>query len=283
MLGELPGILDLEAVGEDAWRGWTPPGTGRSDIFGGQVASQALRAAGFTVPPDRLPNSVHGYFLRRGQASAPLEFFVERLRSGRTYTARRVDVRQDGKTIFAMLASFHTEEPSREFDHPMPDGVPDPDELPASDDANPWHRSFEVRRVRVEGPIVRWWGRVPEALPPDALLHSCALLYASDMRAGGAAMAAIGYGHLDRLESVAPGHPRGNFGSLDHAVWFHRAPDVNRWFFCDVTPLTVRDSRGLVVGRMFDREGQHLATFTQEMFLKGPDGPPGAAGGPQTP
>ncbi len=43
---------------------------------------------------------------------------------------------------------------------------------------------------------------------------------------------------------------------------------VDEWIFCDVQPLTVRDSRGLVLGRMFDAGGRHLATFTQEMFLK---------------
>jgi acyl-CoA thioesterase-2 len=79
-------------------------------------------------------------------------------------------------------------------------------------------------------------------------------------------MAAIGYGMGAFGEDG--GAPVGNFGSLDHALWFHRAPTADDWFFCEVRPLTVRDSRGLVFGTMFDRAGRHLATFTQEMFLK---------------
>jgi acyl-CoA thioesterase II len=262
---DLASILELEDVGGDQWRAWTPPGSMRSDIFGGQVAGQALRAASFTVVPEHRPNSLHGYFLRRGQPALPIDIHVERTRAGRTYTNRRVDVRQEGKTIFAMLASFHAEEPGREFDHEMASNIPDPDSLPPAAGSE-WHPGVEVRTVEGEGPAVQWWGRIPKPFPPDPLLHFCGLLYASDLRAGGAAMAAIGFG--DGLTPDGERPPTGNFGSLDHAVWFHRAPSVDEWFFCDVRPLTVRDSRGLVIGTMFDGGGRHLATFTQEMFLK---------------
>ncbi len=262
-------ILDVEAIDDDTWRAWTPAGTPRQDIFGGQVAGQALRAASLTVAAEHLPNSVHCYFLRRGQRELPLEIRVERVRGGRTYSSRRIDVRQEDKTIFAMLASFHAEEPGPEYDHSMPDDIAEPETL-APGAENFWEPAIEIRTVPVEAPAVRWWGRVAQPFPPDPLLHCCALLYASDMRAGSAAMDAIGIntGFLPAAEGDASGRPFGNFGSLDHALWFHRTPVVDDWFFCDIRPLTVRDSRGLVLGTMFDRHGRHLATFTQEMFLK---------------
>ncbi len=275
----LAAILDLEDAGPDAWRAWSPARSSWAHIFGGQVAAQALRAAGLTVEPDRTPNSVHGYFLRRGQVTLPLDIHVERLREGRTYTSRHVDVRQEGKTIFAMLASFHVEEPGREWDHVMPRGVPGPETV-APDPGGDWLPAIEVRTLEVEGPRVRWWGQVREPLPADPLLHFCAILYASDLRAGGAVMRAVGFNHNPRstpdteMEPHRPpfvdgdGHRIGRFGSLDHALWFHRIPDAGEWVFCDVRPIAVRDSRGLVVGEMFDQQGQHLATFTQEVFLK---------------
>jgi acyl-CoA thioesterase-2 len=264
----LAGILEMEEIASDVWRTWTPPGSARSDIFGGQVAGQALRAAALTVTADHLPNSVHGYFLRRGQPALPLDVHVERVRSGRTYTSRRVDVRQEGKSIFSMLASFHAEEPGREFDHPMPSGIPAPELVPASDLAVGWPPALDVRILQTDEPLVRWWGRVPGPFPDDPVLHLCALLYASDLFAGGAAMSAIGHGSGHGPAVGTDGRPVGNFGSLDHALWFHRIPAVEDWFFCEVRPLTVRDSRGLVLGTMFDQSGRHLATFTQEMFLK---------------
>ena len=276
MAGEaatLADILQVEEIGTDVYRAWTPPGSGRSDIFGGQVAGQGLRAALHTVDPSHLPNSIHGYFLRRGRPDLPLDIHVERIRAGRTYTSRRIDVSQEGKTIFAMLASFHLEEPGREFDHAMPEGVPGPDDLEQGAEDLHWHPQLEVRAVPAQGPVVRWWGRVPHAFPADPALHFCGLLYASDLRAGGAAMAAVGYSDAFDREPDDQTSPPGNFGSLDHSVWFHRVPDVGEWFYCDVHPLTVRDSRGLVLGTLFDREGRHLASFTQEMFLKAGERP----------
>ena len=161
---DLASILELEEVGDDQWRAWTPPGSMRSDIFGGQVAGQALRAASLTVVPEHLPNSLHGYFLRRGQATLPIDIHVERTRAGRTYTSRRVDVRQEGKTIFAMLASFHADEPGREFDHEMARNIPDPDSLsPAA--GSEWHPGIEVRTVDAEGPVGAVVGSDPAAVP----------------------------------------------------------------------------------------------------------------------
>jgi acyl-CoA thioesterase-2 len=264
----LADVLDLEPVGDDSWRAWTPPGSNRPDIYGGQVAGQALRAATLTVGPDHLPNSAHCYFLRRGRPDLPLDVRVDRVRSGRTYATRRVGVHQDGRVIFEMLASFHTDEPGREHEQRMPAGVPGPDELAAPAPTPGWDLQFELRAVEVETPVVRWWGRVPAPFPDDPALHLCALLYTSDMRAGGAAIAALGYASGDGPPRGDDGRPVGDFGSLDHAIWFHRLPAVDDWFFCEVRPVTVRDSRGLVLGTMFDRAGRHLATFTQEMFLK---------------
>ena len=272
-LTSLAEILDLERLDDDVYRGRTPPGTRRPDIFGGQVAGQALQAAGLTVQADHLPNSVHCYFLRRGRPDLPIDMFVERTRAGRTYTSRKVDARQEGRTILTMLASFHAEEPGAESELEMPRGATTPDDpsLLASDTTG-WELPLEVRGMPTEGPRVCYWARVATPFPADPLLHASALLYASDMRAGSAAMEMIGLDSFlpPSAEGAAPAPPRlqGNFGSLDHALWFHRQPRVDEWFFCEVRPLTVRDSRGLVLGTMHDREGRHLATFTQEMFLK---------------
>jgi acyl-CoA thioesterase-2 len=268
-------ILTLERLEDDVHRGWTPPGTNRPDIFGGQVAGQALRAAGLTVADGHLPNSVHCYFLRRGRPDLPLDLHVERTRDGRTYTSRTVDVRQEGRTILTMLASFHSDEPGRDVELPMPEGALTPDSPGlVVNDMGGWESPFEVRDVPVEGPGVRYWAKVSTTFPADGLLQASALLYASDMRAGLAAMQVIGFDPMGMSEGPLEAAGRkGNFGSLDHALWFHRRPRVDEWFFGDVRPLTVRDSRGLVLGTLHDRDGHHLATFTQEMVLKVSEGP----------
>ena len=267
-------ILALDAVGDgDVWHAHTPTGGRRPDIYGGQVAGQALLAAARTVERAYLPNSVHCYFLRRGDPEAPLEITVGRTRTGRTYASRSVNVRQDGRSIFTMLASFHTDEPSPEFDHPMAADVPDPDTLPRRSPAHQdWRGVLDMRVVPSSDSVGRWWCRIEPGYPTDATMQLAALLYVSDMRAGITARAAIGYGSLaaidDEAEQAARAAVPGNFGSLDHSVWFHRVPSVTEWLYCEARPMTVRDSRGLVMGTIFDRDGRHLATFTQEVFLK---------------
>nr|MDT0667147.1 thioesterase family protein [Micromonospora sp. DSM 115978] len=103
-------LLDLEELDVDLYRTTTTLDEPYA-LYGGQVAAQALMAAGRTVGDDRTPHSLHGYYLRRGDASRPTIFRVERDRDGRSYSARRVVAVQGGKVIFNMSASFHVAEP----------------------------------------------------------------------------------------------------------------------------------------------------------------------------
>ena len=119
-------LLDLEKIGEDAFRG-TSPQDGRRRIFGGQVLGQALIAAERTVS-GRDCHSLHAYFLRPGNPALPITYEVERSRDGGTFTARRVAAKQDGKIIFTMAASFQVPEQGFEHQAAMPD-VPAPEAL----------------------------------------------------------------------------------------------------------------------------------------------------------
>ena len=106
-LDDVVDLLDLEQIELDIFRGRSPAGERRQRVFGGQVAGQALVAAGRTVPEDRPVHSLHAYFIRPGDPAVPLVYLVERVRDGRSFTTRRVSVVQHGKTIFTLSASFH--------------------------------------------------------------------------------------------------------------------------------------------------------------------------------
>src|ERR1700730_6813113 len=120
-------LLDLEQIGLDIFRGRSPDEQ-RQRVFGGQVAGQALVAAGRTVPPDRPVHSLHAYFIRPGDTAVPLVYTVDRTRDGRSFTTRRVSAIQHGRTIFTLSASFHHAEPGPEHADPMPE-VPPPDQV----------------------------------------------------------------------------------------------------------------------------------------------------------
>ena len=131
-LDRLLDLLDLEQIEVNIFRGRSPDDW-RQRVFGGQVAGQALVAAGRTVPADRPVHSLHAYFIRPGDPSVPIVYTVDRVRDGRSFTTRRVSAIQHGKIIFTLSASFHHPEPGIEHADPMPDAPP-PDQVERNSD-----------------------------------------------------------------------------------------------------------------------------------------------------
>ncbi|MFD0517165.1 acyl-CoA thioesterase [Paractinoplanes durhamensis] len=272
-------ILDLKQVDAATFVGESPQ-TGAQRVFGGQVAGQALVAAGRTVDPSRFVHSLHGYFVRPGDPTEPIQFSVETIRDGRSFSVRRSTAQQHGRTIFFMSASFQVREEGLDHYLPAPVGVPAPDEVPTMAD---WVRRYpsragifaaspqaiDVRYVGVPGWVPpgdrdaseqqRVWMRVNGTLPDDPLIHACALTYASD---------------LSLLDSVLSAHgevwgPGGVIGaSLDHALWLHRPFRADEWFLYDCTSPSASGSRGLANGRMFTEDGRHIASAVQEGLLR---------------
>ena len=118
--GMLVELLDLERIEVDIFRGRSPD-ENLQRVFGGQVAGQALVAAGRTVPPDRPVHSLHAYFIRPGDPDLPIVYTVDRIRDGRSFTTRRVVAVQNGRAIFALSASFQVAERGPEYQEaPMP-------------------------------------------------------------------------------------------------------------------------------------------------------------------
>src|ERR1700740_647072 len=118
-LDELLDLLDLEQIEVNIFRGRSPDER-RQRVFGGQVAGQALVAAGRTVPADRPVHSLHAYFIRPGDPTVPLVYIVERVRDGLSFTTRRVTTVQHGEAIFTLSASSHRAEPGLEHADFMP-------------------------------------------------------------------------------------------------------------------------------------------------------------------
>ena len=110
----LVGLLDLEAIETDIFRGVSPK-VSLQRVFGGQVAGQALVAAGRTVEADRQVHSLHSYFIRAGDPAIPIIYNVERIRDGQSFSVRRVLAIQHGKPIFTLSASFQL--PQGGIDH----------------------------------------------------------------------------------------------------------------------------------------------------------------------
>jgi acyl-CoA thioesterase-2 len=256
-LDTLIDLLDLERIEDNIFRG-TQPNEERQRVFGGQVAGQALVAAGRTVADDRHVHSLHAYFLRPGDPTVPIVYDVDRIRDGRSFTTRRVVAIQHGRAIFNLAASFQVAEPGVEHQMPMPE-VPDPEELPELD--WPWQRGIELRFVpgQRDQPVQRLWMRANGTLPDDPLLHVCVVAYASDMTL---------------LDPVVLAHrldwenPDLMVASLDHAMWFHQPFRADEWLLYDQESPAAGGARGLGVGRIFRRDGALAVSVVQEGLIR---------------
>jgi acyl-CoA thioesterase-2 len=277
VLDELVRLLDLEQLEVNLFRGMSPPQS-PTRVFGGQVAGQALVAAGRTVPPDRSVHSLQAYFIRPGDPRVPIIYEAERVRDGRSFTTRRVLAIQHGEPIFSLSASFQLPQDGLEHSDPAPSDVPDPESLPdiaariASGDDAGWlgrvPRPIDMRfvdepvwssRRRPSDEPVRVWMRADGELPDDRLLHVCLLTYASDMTLLGSVVA------RHDLASV-----RVQMASLDHAMWFHRPFRADEWLLYTCHSPTASGSRGLATGRFTSRDGRLVATTVQEGLLRLP-------------
>jgi acyl-CoA thioesterase II len=278
VLDALVRLLDLEQLEVNLFRGVSPPQS-PTRVFGGQVAGQALVAAGRTVPEDRAVHSLHAYFIRPGDPRVPIIYQAERVRDGRSFTTRRVLAIQHGEPIFALSASFQLSQEGLEHSDPGPTDLPAPESLPtlgervASGANAGWlgrtPRPLDMRFVdepswsdsREGGSDAprRVWMRADGTLPDDPLLHVCLLTYASD---------------LTLLGSVLARHDvsstRVQMASLDHAMWFHRPFRADEWLLYTCYSPTASGSRGLATGRFTTRDGRHVATTVQEGLVRIP-------------
>lgn len=264
---DLSTLLDLVDDGADHFVGIAPAYPwGR--VYGGLVVAQALAAAARTVEPKYRVHSLHAYFIRGGSSDEKIRYEVDRIRDGRSFCTRRAVARQSSGAILNLSASFQVaENEAADIQNAVFPNVPDPDDLGSAADS--WSRVLENKPV----PMADWvghaqnWIRVRERLGDDPTVHAAGLAYASD----------------DVLiDAAARCHPKcpapddeGNHhhdlfmaASLDHAIWFHREFRADDWLLHDVRGRGLRGGRGLSFADLFDRQGRHVATVTQECLLR---------------
>ena len=274
-------ILDLEPLEVNLFRGLSPQ-VGWQRVFGGQVLGQALVAAIRTVEePDRLPHSMHAYFLLAGDPKVPIIYDVERVRDGKSFTTRRVKAIQHGQPIFVTSVSFHRHEPGMEHQAKMPD-VPKPEELPSEAEIrervlplmpDPVRRYYERERPIELRPVefgrylgqkyddgrFNVWIRTTGKLPDTPAIHECVLAYASDMTLLDAALIPHGRTVFEKDIMAA---------SLDHALWLHRPFRADDWLLYAQDSPNMAGARGFSRGLIFARDGTLVASVAQEGLVR---------------
>lgn len=267
-LADIVGLLRLEHLEVNMFRGRAVSKESRR-LYGGQVAAQALAAAGYTVDGAR-PHSLHAYFLRPGNSAFPVVFGVERLQDGRTFKRRRVTAIQGGDAILCLESSFTTDG-TVTAEYPAPPKVPAPEDCPVYEHAgalaaagrvNPWDL-FEARPAVTEMPegaratAMDMWFRLKAVTETEDIIPEAVITYLSDLTLAATAL------------RPGPGYPHGRpevtgLTSLDHSMWFHNPADLSDWLLYAKIAPAAGAVRGLTAGQLFDRRGVAIASVAQE-------------------
>ena len=278
-LAEVMGLLDLEQIEENIFRGLSPEARTQR-VFGGQVLGQALAAAIRTVELSRICHSLHAYFLRPGDPRIPILYEVDRARDGRSFTSRRVVAIQHGAQIFNLAASFQTGEAGFDHQFEMPK-VPPPESLEDAADAlmrragqfperlREWiarPRPFETRPVILDGPADRpprpprdnVWFRAAGPVPGDIRQRQLLLAYLSDMTLLDTSLLPHGKSFFSAVQMA----------SIDHAMWFHRDASLDDWLLYAQDSPSASGARGFNRGLIFTRDGVLIASVAQEGLIR---------------
>ncbi|MBF8179566.1 acyl-CoA thioesterase [Herminiimonas contaminans] len=271
---EIVQLLALQQIDTDRYVGQSHF-MGSPNVFGGQALGQALYAACSTVP-QRRPHSMHALFILPGNHQLPIEYEVERVRDGGTFSTRRVVATQEGRRIFVMSASFQSEEDGLSHQKAAP-VMTDPETLPSS--VKLWQqRGISTGRAFYPAPVdfranvaddifggerasaVRQvWARAPVELPNDPLVHESLFAYVSD------------YGLLWTAlqpHGIQMGDPRLQIASLDHTIWFHRPIRMDDWLLFAMESPNASGGRGLCFLHVYNQYGVLLATVAQEGLIR---------------
>ena len=271
--------LTLTPIDRDIFTGVCHSGTPLR-AYGGQIAAQALMAAGRTVDePGRFVHSLHGYFLRPGKTMDTITYLVDRPRDGGSFSTRIVRAVQQGETIFMMTTSFSVVDPGPEHQFVMPDVAPPAQArevdlvarlLPTSGTASefdyPDHSLIEVRTLAAsDGPLElkdgRYermaWVRITEPMPDDPLVQACALTYLSDL----SMVTTSTSPHRDHRDEL-------QVASIDHAMWFHAPVNTHEWMLFEQDTPTARGGHGLARGLFYDEAGILVASVVQESLMR---------------
>jgi len=274
-------VIDLEAgVLADRFVGPAAPERGGM-TYGGQLLAQAVVAAYGTVDDDRRIHSLHALFLRGGDVAIPTEWRVERIRDGRSFSARQVSGHQHDNEIFRVSISFQVPEDGLDWQPAFDIGaLPPPDEVTMTYiefcRAHPdlgqteWFgqdRPMDIRYIDPPDPVggpptdrpQLMWIKMTGDLASGRGPEDAALAYLADATLVDHVTLPHGYRwHDARLTGV----------SLDHAMWFHRPARADQWLLYDQRVESTGGSRGLTTGRFYSQDGALVATCAQEGLMR---------------
>ena len=264
---DLIAVLDVQPAGAGRYRSGTRRDRRRGVVEGSQMLGQAIVAAGRDVPGRRCV-SAHMAFLRAADPADGLDFTLERLSDGRTFTAVACRVSQDDALCAAGQLLLDAGAPDVIRHGADAPDVPGPYECP------PFDMAVTGRDIRVvDGaysgdpdapvgpPVLDTWIRFRE-VPGDPALHAGLLAQFTGHMAIAAALrphAGLGQDEAHRTLSTA-------INTISLA--FHAAVRADRWLLYHHTSTFAGDGMTHAECRVHDEGGALVASFAVEAMVR---------------
>ena len=235
------------------------------------------------MPKDRFAHSLHAYFILAGQLGIPIQYEVDSIRDGKSFTTRRVVAKQNGVPIFNMSASFHKNEKGVDHQIPMPNLIK-PESLDTSLDEikvlekfapkiynrlkSVLPKVFDIRSVesfltkysKNGSPFDNLWFKTSDVLDQkNTAIHHQILAYASDYNL----LSTATFPHREELNNKNI-----FYTSLDHALWFHRDFRIDEWLLYAMDSPSASNSLGFARGSIFNKKGELIASVAQEGLIR---------------
>jgi acyl-CoA thioesterase-2 len=261
-------VLALEPVSDDRFET-------RLSGFGAVTLGCATLAAALST--DHALHSLHTYFLRAVPTDRPVTLAVERLRDGRRFAHRRVQVRAEDQLLCELLASFAAPADGfRAQDVTLDPATPHPESLPSEAEiaqAEGWDTDrpldpLEWRWVDVppwclDGPSSgsRYgaWVRPRLPLPDGRAWQAAAIAYLADY-----------HSHMSVVQWLGGFAEPHFYASLDQSIWLHRDLVWDDWWHLTTEGVVAHAGRALTRRSLHTRDGRLVATTAQEQLIPAP-------------
>ena len=264
---ELIDILDVRADGPNRYVSIARGDHRRPVVEGSQMLGQAVVAAGRHAPGRRAV-SAHMVFMRPADAGRPLQFDVEELSSGRTFTALAVHATQDGRRVASGTILL---------DHTAPDVIRHavaPPDVAGPYASEPYDMSVTGRDIRVvDGaytddpdapvgpPVIDAWVRF-RAVPADPYLHAGLLAqFAGHMSIAAALRPHEGIGQQDAHRTLSTA-----INAI--AISFHADVRADRWMLYRHLSTFAGGGMTHTECRVHDDDGVLLASFSVDAMVR---------------
>jgi acyl-CoA thioesterase II len=267
---KLPHVLHLERTGEDRFGAPHPADDpeGRNVVFSGQLLAQMIMAGDACFEGALEVKSIQAIFSRAGTYEHPMELRAETTHAGRTFGSSTITAFQGDRLLSRGLLLMNSDEPDLVRHGPMSPVRPAPETL----DPDVVSLGFPGSETRT----------VPgsEAVGPDGTPEKCFWLRCEGGDGSVAATQAmlawsqpgelIGLAlraHADEV-SIEDAHVTLSTGVIAHTVHFQERFDIDDWLLVQLGATSIGRGRVYGEGRVFDRAGRLVSTFSQDSMVK---------------